>query len=213
MEETKSGGPSSWESQGEESNQTVSTEVPVTDEEAVTEEQTPALIEEEVNLKYNWTLCSFEGAQDYIPCLDNKKWLDTHRHHKHYEHRERHCPPDEELPKCLIPMPPAYKPHIKWSDSRDQVSSNPFSTKNSLRGLCFDMDHCDHLQIWYSNVPHTGLVSYKADQQWVKKSGDKLVFPGGGTQFMQGARHYIDWVEKVQTFSRFVSHVRHKTWF
>lgn len=58
----------------------------------------------------------------------------------------------------------------------------------------------DHiwLQIWYNNVPHTGLVSYKADQQWVKKAGDKLVFPGGGTQFMQGAGHYIDFVQKVR---------------
>lgn len=46
-------------------------------------------------------------------------------------------------------------------------------------------------------MPHTGLVTYKADQQWVKKSGDKLIFPGGGTQFMQGAGHYIDFVEKV----------------
>jgi len=55
----------------------------------------------------------------------------------------------------------------------------------------------DGLQIWYSNVPHTGLVSYKADQQWVKRNGDKLIFPGGGTQFMQGAGHYIDFVEKV----------------
>ena len=47
-------------------------------------------------------------------------------------------------------------------------------------------------QIWYSNVPHPGLVSYKKDQNWVKKAGDKLIFPGGGTQFKHGAMHYID---------------------
>ena len=64
----------------------------------------------------------FDGSV-YIPCLDNKKWLDSNRHHKHYEHRERHCPSEEELPKCLVPMPPAYKAHIKWADSRDQVST------------------------------------------------------------------------------------------
>lgn len=63
--------------------------------------------------------------------------------------------------------------------------------------FCILILDCDWLQIWYTNVPHTGLVSYKADQQWVKKQGDKLVFPGGGTQFMQGAGHYIDFVEKV----------------
>ena len=54
------------------------------------------------------------------------------------------------------------------------------------------------VQIWYNNVPHPGLVSYKKDQNWVKKSGDKLIFPGGGTQFKHGALHYIDFIEQVK---------------
>lgn len=53
-------------------------------------------------------------------------------------------------------------------------------------------------QVWYKNVPHTGLVSYKKDQQWVKRSNDRLIFPGGGTQFKHGALHYIDYVEEVR---------------
>jgi len=141
------GAPSSWESKGQESKEemeavveepavetpvTTDSAAPVTEEERVIEDQqevakTPAVIEEEVGQnhdeKYKWKLCNWEGAQDYIPCLDNKKWLDENRHHKHYEHRERHCPSEEELPKCLIPMPPGYKPHIKWAESRSQVST------------------------------------------------------------------------------------------
>lgn len=86
---------------------------------------TPIVIQEEVVKteveKYKWKLCNWSGAQDYIPCLDNKKWLSTHRQRKHYEHRERHCPTREELPKCLVPLPPGYKAHIKWPESRSEV--------------------------------------------------------------------------------------------
>lgn len=55
-------------------------------------------------------------------------------------------------------------------------------------------------QIWYGNVPHPKLVDYKKDQHWVVKSGDYLVFPGGGTQFKVGVTHYIESVEKVVNF-------------
>lgn len=70
----------------------------------------------------NWKLCTFEGAQDYIPCLDNKKALQKLPSTKHYEHRERHCPTEEELPKCLVPLPKGYKLPIKWPTSRNQVT-------------------------------------------------------------------------------------------
>lgn len=86
---------------------------------------TSIVIQEEVAKsqveKYKWKLCNWSGSQDYIPCLDNKKWLATHRQRKHYEHRERHCPTPAELPKCLVPLPPGYKQHIKWPESRSQV--------------------------------------------------------------------------------------------
>ena len=52
-------------------------------------------------------------------------------------------------------------------------------------------------QIWYDNVPHPKLVEYKKEQNWVVKSGDYLVFPGGGTQFKEGVNHYIEFIEKV----------------
>ena len=53
------------------------------------------------------------------------------------------------------------------------------------------------LQIWYANVPHTKLVQIKGHQNWVKVSGEYLTFPGGGTQFKNGALHYIDFIEQV----------------
>lgn len=60
------------------------------------------------------------------------------------------------------------------------------------------------VQVWLSNVPHTQLVSYKADQNWVKVSPDqqKLIFPGGGTQFKHGASHYIDFLQEVRMCNR-----------
>ena len=32
------------------------------------------------------------------------------------------------------------------------------------------------------------------------KSGDYLVFPGGGTQFKEGVNHYIKFIEKVYRY-------------
>ena len=68
------------------------------------------------NLK--WSLCNVTAGMDYIPCLDNDKYLKTSRR-KHYEHRERHCP--EDAPTCLVPLPKGYKTPIQWPSSRDKV--------------------------------------------------------------------------------------------
>ena len=54
------------------------------------------------------------------------------------------------------------------------------------------------MQVWYSNVPHPGLTTYKKEQNWVQMKGDKLIFPGGGTQFKHGVRGYIDFLGKVR---------------
>jgi hypothetical protein len=40
-------------------------------------------------------------------------------------------------------------------------------------------------------------VEYKKDQNWVTKSGDYLVFPGGGTQFKTGVTRYIQFIEQT----------------
>lgn len=84
-------------------------------------ESTPALKETVSEDIPDWKLCNFEGAQDYIPCLDNQKAIKQLPTTAHYEHRERHCPSEEELPKCLLPLPLNYKVPIKWPESRDAV--------------------------------------------------------------------------------------------
>ncbi|CAM0950194.1 unnamed protein product [Alopecurus aequalis] len=118
---------------------------------------------------YVWKLCNASTGADYIPCLDNEAAIKRLRSTKHYEHRERHCP--SPAPSCLVPLPEGYRRPIPWPNSRDRI--------------------------WYNNVPHTQLASYKGHQNWVKVSGEHLVFPGGGTQFLNGASHYIDVIQEA----------------
>ncbi|MCL7050319.1 hypothetical protein MKW94_019121 [Papaver nudicaule] len=117
---------------------------------------------------YTWELCNVTSGADYIPCLDNEKAIKTLHYTGHFEHRERHCP--EDAPTCLVPIPPGYKKTIEWPKSRDKI--------------------------WYHNVPHTKLAVVKGHQNWVKVTGEFLTFPGGGTQFIHGALHYIDFIQQ-----------------
>ncbi|KAM3285773.1 putative methyltransferase PMT27 isoform X1 [Capsicum chacoense] len=117
----------------------------------------------------NWQLCKVEAHADYIPCLDNEEAIKKLKTTKHYEHRERHCP--QEAPTCLVSLPQGYKTPIEWPKSRDKI--------------------------WYHNVPHTLLAEVKGHQNWVKVSGEFLTFPGGGTQFIHGALHYLDFVQEA----------------
>ncbi|KAI3807539.1 hypothetical protein L1987_23469 [Smallanthus sonchifolius] len=116
---------------------------------------------------YNWKTCNVTAGPDYIPCLDNLEAIRHLHGRSHYEHRERHCP--AESPTCLVPLPLGYKTPIKWPRSREQI--------------------------WYSNIPHTRLAAVKGHQNWVKVTGEYLTFPGGGTQFKNGALHYIDFIQ------------------
>ncbi|KVH98824.1 putative S-adenosyl-L-methionine-dependent methyltransferase [Cynara cardunculus var. scolymus] len=116
---------------------------------------------------YKWKTCNVTAGPDYIPCLDNLEAIRHLHGRSHYEHRERHCP--AESPTCLVSLPEGYKTPIKWPRSREQI--------------------------WYSNVPHTKLAAVKGHQNWVKVTGDYLSFPGGGTQFKNGALHYIDFIQ------------------
>ncbi|KAG6474833.1 hypothetical protein ZIOFF_064048 [Zingiber officinale] len=117
---------------------------------------------------YSWKLCNVTAGTDYIPCLDNEEAIKSLKTTKHYEHRERHCPGDP--PTCLVPLPEGYKQSIQWPHSRNKI--------------------------WYHNVPHTSLAEVKGHQNWIKVSGEYLTFPGGGTQFINGALHYIDFIQK-----------------
>ncbi|GFQ03778.1 probable methyltransferase pmt27 [Phtheirospermum japonicum] len=130
--------------------------------------------------EYTWQLCNATAGADYIPCLDNEKVISKLHSRKHHEHRERHCP--DEPPTCLVPLPKGYKTRIEWPQSRDKI--------------------------WYHNVPHTTLAEVKGHQNWVKVTGEFLTFPGGGTQFIHGALHYIDFLQEAVTDIAWGKHSR-----
>ncbi|XP_038686865.1 probable methyltransferase PMT14 [Tripterygium wilfordii] len=106
---------------------------------------------------------------DYTPCQEQDRAMSFPRENMIY--RERHCPPEEEKLKCLIPAQNGYKTPFTWPKSRDYVH--------------------------YANVPHKSLTVEKAVQNWVQFQGNVFKFPGGGTMFPQGADAYIDELASV----------------
>ncbi|XP_057738547.1 probable methyltransferase PMT23 [Arachis stenosperma] len=117
----------------------------------------------------HWEVCKGGIGVDYMPCLDNMKAIKALRSRRHMEHRERHCPKSKL--HCLLPLPKGYRVPVPWPKSRDMI--------------------------WYYNVPRTKLIEYKKEQNWVVKSDNYLVFPGGGTQFKDGVDHYVEYIEKT----------------
>ncbi|WJX13198.1 Encoded by [Trifolium repens] len=56
--------------------------------------------------------------------------------------------------ECLFPHPPGYKPPIRWLKSRDEC--------------------------WYRNVPYNWINKQKSNQHWLRKEGERFLFPGCG---------------------------------
>ncbi|KAJ4756330.1 S-adenosyl-L-methionine-dependent methyltransferases superfamily protein [Rhynchospora pubera] len=110
-----------------------------------------------------------DNFTDYTPCQDQRRAMTFPRENMVY--RERHCPPDEEKIYCLIPAPKGYVAPFRWPKSRDYAA--------------------------YVNVPYKSLTVEKAIQNWVQYQGNVFRFPGGGTQFPQGADKYIDQLASV----------------
>ncbi|CAK9136361.1 unnamed protein product [Ilex paraguariensis] len=106
---------------------------------------------------------------DYTPCQDQRRAMTFPRENMIY--RERHCVPQEEKLHCLIPAPKGYVTPFPWPKSRDYV---PFA-----------------------NAPYKSLTVEKAIQNWIQYEGNVFRFPGGGTQFPQGADAYIDQLASV----------------
>ncbi|XP_057825609.2 probable methyltransferase PMT20 [Cryptomeria japonica] len=112
--------------------------------------------------------CSFQ-YQDYTPCMDPKRWKRYDRHRLAF--RERHCPPLSERVECLIPPPKGYKIPMSWPKSREEC--------------------------WYRNVPYDWINNVKSNQNWLRKEGEKFIFPGGGTMFPRGVNEYLDLMEEL----------------
>lgn len=110
-----------------------------------------------------------EHYTDYTPCQDQSRAMLFPRENMNY--RERHCPQEEEKLYCLIPAPRGYVAPFPWPKSRDFVP--------------------------YANVPYKSLTVEKAVQNWVQFEGNVFRFPGGGTQFPQGADAYINQLASV----------------
>ncbi|KAG9157170.1 hypothetical protein Leryth_004859 [Lithospermum erythrorhizon] len=106
---------------------------------------------------------------EYTPCQDQKRGRKFDRDMLKY--RERHCPSNKELIRCLIPAPPNYKKPFKWPESRNFA--------------------------WFNNIPHKELSIEKANQNWIHVEGDRFRFPGGGTMFPRGADAYIDDINEL----------------
>ncbi|KAJ8504535.1 hypothetical protein OPV22_005421 [Ensete ventricosum] len=107
--------------------------------------------------------------QDYTPCTDPKRWRKYGNYRLSF--MERHCPPMVERKQCLVPPPPAYKVPIRWPKSRDQC--------------------------WYRNVPYDWINNEKSNQHWLRKEGEKFIFPGGGTMFPNGVGAYVDLMQDL----------------
>lgn len=112
--------------------------------------------------------CSMNFSE-YTPCQDATRGRRFARAMLVY--RERHCPTNEDLVRCLVPAPPGYRTPFKWPQSRDVA--------------------------WYHNIPHKELSIEKAVQNWIQVEGDRFQFPGGGTMFPRGADAYIDDINEL----------------
>uniref|UniRef100_A0A5B6YWJ4 Methyltransferase n=1 Tax=Davidia involucrata TaxID=16924 RepID=A0A5B6YWJ4_DAVIN len=106
---------------------------------------------------------------DYTPCQDQRRAMTFPRVNMIY--RERHCPAETKKLYCLIPAPKGYVTPFPWPKSRDYVP--------------------------YANAPYKSLTVEKAIQNWIQYEGNVFRFPGGGTQFPQGADAYIDQLASV----------------
>ncbi|KAL3636257.1 hypothetical protein CASFOL_020804 [Castilleja foliolosa] len=106
---------------------------------------------------------------DHTPCQDQRRAMTFPREKMIY--RERHCPSQEQRLRCLVPAPEGYVTPFPWPKSRDYVP--------------------------YANAPYKSLTVEKAIQNWIQYEGNVFRFPGGGTQFPQGADKYIDQLASV----------------
>jgi len=49
----------------------------------------------------------------------------------------------------------------------------------------------------FRNVPFDWINKQKSNQHWLKKEGEKFLFPGGGTMFPNGVGKYVDLMEDL----------------
>ncbi|KAJ1385848.1 S-adenosyl-L-methionine-dependent methyltransferase [Sesbania bispinosa] len=106
---------------------------------------------------------------NYCPCQDPLR-ANKFLDERNFQ-KERHCPQTNERLRCLIPTPLGYRKPFPWPKSKDTA--------------------------WFTNVPFPKLTEYKKSQNWVRLQGNRFVFPGGGTSFVNGVKGYVDAIKRV----------------
>ncbi|WJX62352.1 hypothetical protein P8452_47355 [Trifolium repens] len=76
----------------------------------------------------------------------------------------------EKRKECLFPPPPGYKPPIRWLKSRDEC--------------------------WYRNVPYNWINKQKSNQHWLRKEGERFLFPGCGMLLNKFLRWIWKWYKE-----------------
>lgn len=56
--------------------------------------------------------------------------------------------------------------------------------------------HISYLDL-LRNVPYDWINKQKSNQHWLKKEGEKFLFPGGGTMFPNGVSEYVDYMQDL----------------
>lgn len=46
-------------------------------------------------------------------------------------------------------------------------------------------------------MPYDWINKQKSNQNWLRKQGEKFLFPGGGTMFPQGVSAYVDLMQDL----------------
>lgn len=49
----------------------------------------------------------------------------------------------------------------------------------------------------FRNVPYDWINKQKSNQNWLRKEGEKFLFPGGGTMFPRGVGAYVDLMQDL----------------
>lgn len=74
---------------------------------------------------------------------------------------------------------------------------------------CYSVCKCNALQIFFEvsqnfvcgsgfrNVPYDWINKQKSNQNWLRKEGEKFLFPGGGTMFPRGVSEYVDLMQSL----------------
>lgn len=79
-----------------------------------------------------------------------------------------------------------------------QVITESYDVRRQFSfSFSFSFMWCLMLYICFRNVPYDWINKQKSNQHWLKKEGEKFLFPGGGTMFPNGVSRYVDLMQDL----------------